>query len=170
MRKTLSSSSKRSIKKDELEEYKIIDNLNFGEIEKYLSNDNDLITYKQNNSIFIQSKVFNCGVPLFLLIINQSLLFEAFHFGSKCTIKPLSNNKTTSLCTKSSLNEALRYLKIKDKDHKIQIILEHLNVMGDHYVGCAVYSADIITRAFECFATSRSTYHRLCYDYQLPSI
>ena len=60
MKKTLSSSSKRGIKKDELEEYKIIDNLNFGEIKKYLSNDNDLITYKQNNSIFIQSKVFNC--------------------------------------------------------------------------------------------------------------
>ena len=55
MRKTLSSSSKIGIKKDELEEYKIIDNLNFKEIEKYLSNDNDLITYKQNNSIFIQS-------------------------------------------------------------------------------------------------------------------
>ena len=170
MRKTLSSCSKRGINKDKLEEYKIIDNLNFGEIEKYLSNNNDLITYKQNNSIFIQSKVFNCGVPLFLLIINQSLLFEAFHFGSKCTIKPLSNNKITSPCTKSSLNEALRYLKIKDMDHKIQIILEHLNVMGDHSVGCAVYSADIITRAFEYFATSCSTYHRLCYDYQLPSI
>jgi hypothetical protein len=49
-------------------------------------------------------------------------------------------------------------------------MFEHLNVMGDHTVGCAVYSPDIIARAFEYFATSRSTYHRLCYDYQLPSI
>ena len=90
--------------------YKIIDNLSFKEIKKHLSTHNDLITYKQNNFIFIQSKVFNCGVPLFLLLINQSLIFEGFHFGSKCTIKPLSNNRITSLITKSVLNKGLKYL------------------------------------------------------------
>ncbi|XP_012559127.1 uncharacterized protein LOC105845669 [Hydra vulgaris] len=35
-RKTLSSSSKRGIRKEELEEHKIIDNLNFEEIEKLI--------------------------------------------------------------------------------------------------------------------------------------
>ena len=42
--------------------------------------------------------------------------------------------------------------------------------MGDHSVGCAVYSPDIITRAFEYFATSCFTSDQLCCDYQLSSI
>ena len=166
-RKTLSF-LKKGIKKDELEEYKIIDNLSFKEIEKHFSNDNHLITYKQNNFNFTQSKVFICGVPIFLLLINQSLMFKAFYFGSKSSIKPLSNNRITSLIMKSALNEALRYLK-KKEEHKTQIIFEHINEDG-RSVGCAVYSSDIITRAFEYFATSHSTYHRLCCDYQLSSI
>ncbi|XP_047142826.1 uncharacterized protein LOC124817080 [Hydra vulgaris] len=45
MRKTLSSSSKRGIEKDELEDYRIIDNLKFEDIEKYLSTENDIVTY-----------------------------------------------------------------------------------------------------------------------------
>ena len=83
-------------------------------------------------------------------------MFKAFHFGSKCTIKTLSNNRITSLITRSALNEALRYLK-KNEDYKTQILFEHFNETGDHSVSIVVYSPDLITRAFEYFAISRST-------------
>ena len=42
--------------------------------------------------------------------------------------------------------------------------------MGKNTVRSVVYSPQIICRAFEYFATSRSLYHQLVNDYQLPSI
>ena len=42
--------------------------------------------------------------------------------------------------------------------------------MGKKIVGNSLYPAEIITRAFEYFATSRTLYKRLCSDYKLPSI
>ena len=42
--------------------------------------------------------------------------------------------------------------------------------MGTRYIGMKLYSAEVLTRAVEYFALSRTSNNKLREDYQLPSI
>ena len=56
-------------------------------------------------------------------------------------------------------------------DHKRNVISEQISSMDSlTYVGEKKYAADVIARALEYFATSRSLYSRLRDDFELSSI
>ena len=54
-------------------------------------------------------------------------------------------------------------------DNKKCVLQEHLSAMAPT-VGKRMYSQELIVRAFQYFATSRSLYNRLRINNQLPSI
>ena len=59
-----------------------------------------------NELFIIQSTDFisDSGIPRFLLKIKNTLSFEGFHCGVKCTVKPLLTNRIYLLDTISRLN------------------------------------------------------------------
>ena len=69
----------------------------------------------------------------------------------------------------SVFEEIIRYLKNMAIDNKKCVLQDHLNAMAPT-VGKRMYSQELIVRAFQYFATSRSLYSQLRIDYQLPSI
>lgn len=127
----------------------------------------------KNELFVIQSTDFinESGIPRFLLKIKNNLSFEGFHCGVKCTVKPLSTNRIYLVDSVSRLNVAIHYLDSLTMDHKKNVISEQISSMDSlTYVGEKKYAADMIARAFEYFATSRSLYSRLRDDFELPSI
>ena len=69
----------------------------------------------------------------------------------------------------SVFEEIIRYLKNMAIDNKKCVLQDHLSAMAPT-VGKRMYSQELIVRAFQYFATSRSLYSQLRIDYQLPSI
>ena len=69
----------------------------------------------------------------------------------------------------SVFEEIIRYLKNMEIDNKKCVFQEHLSAMAPT-VGKRMYSQELTVRAFQYFATSRSSYNRLRIDYQLPPI
>ena len=55
-------------------------------------------------------------------------------------------------------------------EHKKSILKEQFQIISLFAVGKQVYNCDVIVRAFEYFATSRSLYNRSREDYQLLSV
>ena len=104
-RKTLASCSLRGIIPDEITEFERQDVLSFNEIKTVLCDYNDIIVYKDENIYIIRSKLFRYGVPIFVLKIFDELTFEAFSFGSSCSISSLSTNRVTTVTSKSALFE-----------------------------------------------------------------
>ena len=68
----------------------------------------------------------------------------------------------------SVLEEIISYLKNMEIDNKKCVLQKHLSAMPPT-VGKRMYIQELIVRAFQYFATSRSLYNRLRIDYQLPS-
>ena len=83
-------------------------------------------------STIVQSKILDNGVPRFVLGIQDSLKFTAYHKAVLCIVTTLSRNRIRKLSCWSSLEEAVRFLKNFDdsKQLKKNIIFEHLQVMG----------------------------------------
>ena len=69
----------------------------------------------------------------------------------------------------SVFEEIIRYLKNMEIDNKKCVLQEHLSAMAPT-VGKRMYSQELIVRAFQYSATSRSLYNRLRIDYQLRFI
>ena len=169
----LSSFTIRNTTSDELDSFREYDLFRFDNIKERLLQNNDLIVYNinDNNVVYVQSKEFICGIAKFLVIINRDLTLTSFHLGSSCSIPILLSSKSSSYCKYWSVfDEIIRYLKNEDICHKKKILLEHMECMSQKKIGEFTYSADIITRAFEYFAISRSLYSRISNDYKLPSI
>ena len=120
--------------------------------------------------IFLQSILYFNGVPAFLVKIYDNLKYETFHKGVKCYVKTLSSNHINALNSWSKLKEIVRYLHFLPSDHKTDIIQQQISAQAPKRIGEFLYDTDIITRAFEYFATSRALYTKLRRDYQLPSI
>ena len=58
-----------------------------------------------------------------------------------------------------------------EKNRKKDVLLEQIFAMSPLvYVGDKKYKAEAIIRAFKYFARSRTFYHRLTEDYELPNI
>ena len=126
------------------------------------------ITSFVNDSL--QSLSYVNGTPSFLIIISESLKFDAFHLGVKCYVNSLSKNRINTVHRWSTLEEVIRFLNFKELNNKMVVMIEQMAAMSATHVCTKIYDADIIVRAFEYFSTSRSLYNRLRVDYQLPSI
>lgn len=127
-------------------------------------------------NITIQSKQYILGtsVPKFALRIYDQFNFDAYRGGVKCTITTLTCNRVTALGKWSRLEEALRFLHCSELTEKIankqKCIEEQLLAMGSKAIGERKYAIETIVRGFEYFALSRTTYHRLREDFELPGI
>ena len=108
------------------------------------------------------------AIPKFLLQIHEDFSFPAYHYGSRCTIKPLSVNRLTSW---SAIEEAISFLCNMDVSRKEKVLIKQVSSTSSSINVCQrKYSPETLVRASEYFATSRALYKRLREDYQLPSI
>ena len=85
---------------------------------------NNSLLHWRRRAFRIQSTDFisESGIPRFLLKIKNTLSFEGFHCGVKCTVKPLSTNPICLLDSISRLNVAFHYLDSLIIDHKKNVI------------------------------------------------
>ena len=114
-RKTVrASSSVRNSFPDELEDFHVQDLLVVGEVEQKLATSN-IVVYKDGIVTVIQSKLFHCGIPRFVVRIHDDLTFTTFHCGSACNVPSLVTNRITRCKYWSTLEEMLRYLRSKVK-------------------------------------------------------
>ena len=97
------------------------------------------------------------------------MTFEAYHLGVRIFVPTLTKNRITKLQSWSALEETIRYLASCSASNKLDVIQQHIESMSSS-VGTRIYSLNMIMRAFQYFATSRSLYKRLIIDYQLPSV
>ena len=170
-----SSCFERNTDEDQLAAFLMSDNVTFCELkDKLLASERDLpvsvIAYMDSDVLNVQSKILLNGVPLFNVRISKDQSFENFHLGVRCTVSSLSKNKITTLKTWSGLEENIRFLNCLELDNKKEIIQQQLQAMGTQRVGQPLYAPEIVIRAFQYFATSRSLYQRLRQDFQLPSV
>ena len=160
----------RSVQPDELVSFLQQDVITFEEIQKKVHPMENLVSYKVNeDTICVQCLEFIHGIPKYLLFLNRDLSFKTFHLGSSCTISTLSKNKIDKCKHWSTFEEIIRFLSKLPVDNKKNVILQQHDVMGAKPVGVSLYPTDVITRAFEYFATSRVLYNKLAKDFQLPS-
>ena len=165
--------SNRNILPDELASFVESDKLDFPQLQALSINQDRfkgiVMSYIIEDVVHLQSELFSGGVPMFLIKIHENLRFETFHFGIKCYIPSLSKNYITVLDTWSKLEECIRYLRTKEMDHQQTVIQDQMHVMTPAKVGMTLYGPEVIVRAFEYFATSRTLYKRLRKDLKLPS-
>ena len=162
-------SSIRNSFPDELGPFLDQDQLIFEDIVKKLSG-SDMVAFRiDDDRIGVQPRAFS-PVPLFFIQIHRDLSFHAYHLGSLCNIKSLSTNNISKCKYWSTLEEIVRFLKSKDVDHKQKILLEQHEVMNSRKVGSIKYGPEVMTRAFEYYATSRALYKKIAADFELPCI
>lgn len=165
----------RTVMPDEIDEFTRKDLASFDDMclsagsHKFIA---DVITYKHGDSLCIQSADFlpSVGIPLFMIKINPDLSFICFHVGCKTSVQTLAKNKVYRLTRWSQIEETVRYLSTLEIDQKKKVLHEqcvNLNVVTP---GQMKYTSDVIMRAFEYYACSRSLYERLREDLELPSI
>ena len=153
-------SSKRNVLPDELSSFLERGKITFQALQNKLIINKRFVVpvtvFMINKVLFIQSQQF-----FFMVFHCFWLRFTAIYasrppFGVKCYIPSLSKNYIT--------------LNSKEIDYKMQIIHQQILVMDPVTVGNQLYGPEIIVRAFEYFATSRTLYNCLRKDHQLPSI
>ena len=86
--------------------------------------------FMSDNNLLIQSTCFVQGIPKFVLIISDSLLFETFHLGIKCYVSSLTANRVTKLDSWSKLEEAIRFLNLKEACNKTVILYQQNRKYG----------------------------------------
>lgn len=161
---------------DELHEFMSSDKFDFDSLKEALLNKRKTFACpivcfcSDESNIIIQSEVSVNGIPSFLIKIYSTLRFMVYHNGVQCYVTTLSKNKLNVLDTWSKLEEAIRFLNVMEIDHKKIVLNQQITSMAPKPVGTKLYEPDMLIRAFEYFATSRSLYHRLRKDFQLPSV
>ena len=175
--KATSSSRRLSSEKDELSIFLEADKISsFQSICDILSKDrlDGVIYYVCGDCIYIQSKEMcesKCGIPKYLLKISSNLSYEAYHTGVQCHIQTLTKNRIHIFNHWSQIEEAVRYLNTLDIDNKKSVLLQQVDAMSRmNSSKKQSYPPEVIVRAFEYFARSRSLYQQLRNDFQLPSV
>ena len=100
---------------------------------------------------------------------SEDFTYNAFHMGVKCTVTSLTKNRIYKLNTWSRIEEAVHYLQNKEESQQEKVLQEQIKCMEPKRVGEKVYAPEVMMRAFEYFATSRSLYGKLRKDFKLPS-
>lgn len=170
-----SSSSVRTQKEDELAAFQLADKVTFPEMKDELLAGKrqfsaPVVVFMDEEVLHVQSRKFVNGVPQFVTRMFPNQTFENFHMGVRCTAASLSANKITTLSAWSAVGENITYLKNMEADNKKKVLLQQMQAMGPQTVGKPVYTPEMIVRAFEYFATSRTLYQTLRNDLQLPSV
>ena len=160
---------------DDLSAFYQLDDLTFETMKETLVNDSRqfLVPFKtlvNDDALYLQSVSFSDGVPFFVIKVYNNLRYETFHLGVKVYVTSLSRNRVLKLDTWSRLEEALRFLNLREIDQKMKVLQEQFEAMRATPIGKKIYSSEIIIRAFEYFCTSRTLYSKLRHDYALPSI
>ena len=162
-------SSVRSVIADELGSFLKQDTLKFDDIIAK-KNCNETVAFKiDDDTIGIQPRVFS-PIPKFFIHVKRNLSFETYHYGSLCTVTTLSKNSITKLKRWSTFDEILRFLQDKEVSHKKKILIEQHTAMDARNVGQVKYTHEMMTRAFEYYADSRSSYSKFAQDYELPCV
>ena len=159
----IAASYMRSVQNDELDLILENDKASYSDLCQLLIPDTraflaPIVTFMVGTVIFLQSNLYFNGVPAFPVKICDNLKCETFHKGVKCYVKTLSSNRINILNSWSKLEEIVRYLHLLPSDHKADIIQQQISAQAPKRIGDFLYDADIITRAFEYFATSRAIY------------
>ena len=162
-----SSNQLRNTLPDEFDEFERLDRLSFPDLEEQLIKNNDrqfstpTTTFFNNGHVYIQSMTYFQGIPTFMLLISETLKFEAFHIGVKVNVPSLSRNRVSCIDRWSLLEQALDSLASRETTSKLEVLKQQVDSMSCKSVGESLYNPDIMTRAFEYFTTSRSLYNRL---------
>ena len=110
-----------------------------------------MTSYSVSGTQCLQSNKFVSGIPRFALNISEDFAYNAFHMGLNC------------------IEEAVHYLQNKEESQQEKVLQEQIKCMEPKRVGEKVYAPEVMMRAFEYFATSRSLYGKLRKDFKLPS-
>ena len=169
------SNHERNTFPDELSEFNEYDRVTFSILQdNVLSNKRHfcvpITSFVNSSSLYLQSLSYVDGTPSFLIIISESLKFDAFHLGVKCYVNSLSKNRINTVHRWSTLEEVIRFLNFKELNNKMVVMIEQMAAMSATPACTKIYDADIIVQAFEYFSAYRSLYNCLRVDYQLPSI
>ena len=175
---TKSSYEARTRTKDELNQFKLFDKVDYNLLVE-ASNSNSknnknfpscVISYQCENALWIQSKTFISGIPAYAIRVFENLTFIAYQLGIECTVQTLSKNRMTTMNSWSRITEAIRYLSTKELNRQENVLRCHIEEMRPRTVGKKTYSLDTLIRAYSYFSTSRSLYKKLRRDYKLPSV
>ena len=128
------------------------------------------VSFVKDDSLFILSDDLSFGVPRFVVKVNENLKFSCFHLVVQISIPSLTKNRITILNSWFAIEEVIDHLIQHKKTKKFKVLYQQIQVMGPVKVGTKLYDPDIVVRAFEYFATSRSFYSKHHGDYQFPSI
>ena len=173
------SSSSRNSLPDELDAFRKMDNIHsFDHLKSEILEGKrkftaSIISYCCDDGIVVQSSDFEEGscIPRFLLKVFADFTYKAFHCGILCTIRSLSRCRMNLLNSWSKFEEAISFLNQMEKSVKKDVIMQQISAMGSLlHIGDKKYKPDMIIRAFEYFATSRSLYNRLRQDFELPDV
>lgn len=120
----------RTQQPDEIQQFQKQDSLDLNEIEKNLSENDDVVAFKIKGSAVIQSAKYICGVPLYVIKLQEDFSFQAYHCGASCTITTLGANKIFQCKSWSCLHEIIRFLQNKEIGHKKEVLFSNLNALG----------------------------------------
>ena len=165
----------RSTQSDELDEYRKSDQATFSDIKERASNKGLSFgcptTFCETNGAFlIQSLDMSEGVPRFVLQIEETLHFKAFHMGIAVSVPFIIKNRINLLNSWSAIEETVRYLHTYEESHHVTIIQDQLRAMRPSGGNRKIYSPEDFVRAFSYYALSRSLYQRMREDFKLPSV
>ena len=110
-----------------------------------------ITSFVNDSSLYLQSLSYVNGTPLYLIIISESLKFDAFHLGVKCYVNSLSKNLINTVHRWSTLEEVIRFSNFKELNNKMVVMIEQMAAMSATPACTTIYDADIIVRAFEIF-------------------
>ena len=127
----------RSTQPDELDEYRKSDQASFSDIKERVSNKGLLFwlpnhfvwDQRSNGAVSIQSLDMSEGVPRFVLQIDETLYFKAFHMGIAVSVPFIIKNRINLLNSWSVIEETVRYLHTYEESHHVTIIYEQLRAM-----------------------------------------
>ena len=89
--------------------------------------------------------------------------------GIKVNVPCIVKNRISILKSWSAIVETVNYLHSHKPMHKFQVIHQQLQSMFTKNKHTKLYSPEVIVRAFDYFATSRSLYRKIRIDFQFPS-
>ena len=104
-----------------------------------------------------------------MIRIAKDQTFVAYHWGVRCLIPFMTKTRTYKLSRWSALENVLSYLSNLDTTAKMETLFEQIAAMEPKQVGSQFYSAKLLVRAYQYYASSRSLYRHLRLDFQLPS-
>ena len=166
----------RSTQPDELDEYRKSDQASFSDIKERVSNKDlsfcsQTTSYDTNGAVSIQSSDMSEGVPRFVLQIEETLHFKAFHMGIAVSVPFIIKYRINLLNPWSAtIEETVRYLHTYEESNHVTIIHDQLRATRPSGGNRKTYSPEDFVRAFSYYALSRSLYQRMREDFKLPSV